>query len=342
MEGPPTLILSMKRRQFIVSLAGTAAIGLTGWQLGRLVSSSKLVKVTRSGWALGTQTAVTVFSKDASQAEQAIDAAFRELNRVEDVMSLYRPDSEICRLNRDGFLNSPDPDLVEVLNLAKQLSKDTGGAFDVTIQPLWNVHFKHAEGGTIAPAEEIKEALAKVDWQRVSISPERIELDGEGTAITLNGVAQGFAADAVGRTLAGFGIQHALIDTGEIGAIGSHAEKDSWSIGIKHPRKENDFLGLAALNGRCLATSGDYETRFSDDYSQHHLLDTRTGLSPVELSSVSVVAKTALQADALSTAVFLFGVKNGKQLIEATPGADALFVTKDGTETRTAGFPMIS
>lgn len=332
----------MKRRQFIVSLAGTAAIGLTGWQLGRLVNSGKLVKVTRSGWALGTQTTLTVFSKDSSQAEQAMDAAFRELNRVEDVMSLYRPNSEICRLNRDGFLNNPDPDLVEILKVAQQLGKDTDGAFDVTIQPLWELHYAHAEAGTSVSETEIKAALAKVDWRQVSISSGRIELKGDGSAITLNGIAQGFAADAVARTLAQFDIQHALIDTGEIGAIGSHAEKDAWSIGIKHPRKENDFLGLAALNGRCLATSGDYETRFSDDYSQHHLLDTRTGLSPVELSSVSVVAKTALQADALSTAVFLLGLKDGQKLIEATPGADALFVTKDGSETQTAGFPMIS
>lgn len=332
----------MKRRQFIVSLAGTAAIGLTGWQMGRLVNARRLVKVTRSGWALGTQTALTVFSQDSSRAEQAIDAAFRELSRVEDIMSLYRPDSEISRLNRDGFLDNPDPDLVEILSVAKQLAQDTKGAFDVTIQPLWKLHYGHAEAGTNPSRAEIEEALANVDWQRVRVSPQRIELDGEGTAITLNGIAQGFAADAVSRTLAEYGIQHALIDTGEIGAIGSHAEKDAWSIGIKHPRKENDFLGLAALNGRCLATSGDYETRFSDDYSQHHLLDTRTGVSPVELSSVSVVAKTALQADALSTAVFLLGLKNGRKLIEATPGADALFVTKDGSETQTAGFPMIS
>jgi len=310
--------------------------------MGRLVSARRLVKVTRSGWALGTSTTLTVFNHDASEADQAISAAFRELSLVEDVMSLYRPDSEICRLNRDGQLDNPHPYLVEVLNVAKQLAQDTDGFFDVTVQPLWSLHHKHAEAGTEASQAEIEQALAKVDWQRVNVTPERITLGGNGTAITLNGIAQGFAADAVGRTLAEYGIQHALIDTGEIGAIGSHAEKDAWTIGIKHPRKENDFLGLAALNGRCLATSGDYETRFSDDYSHHHLLDTRTGVSPVELSSVSVVAKTALQADALSTAVFLLGLKNGRKLIEATPGADALFVTKDGSETRTAGFPMIS
>ena len=314
---------------------------MTGWQLGQLMKNRKLTKVTRHGWALGTNVSMTVFHRDPDTAGKALTEAFAELDRVEDIMSLYRQDSEISRLNRDGHLENPHPWLVDILQQSAELSNATNGAFDVTVQPLWKVHYQHAQAGTVPTGEALQDAIARVNWRNVAITSAGIHLR-PGTEITLNGIAQGFAADAVSRVFRREGIEHALIDTGEIGTVGSHAEKEAWSIGIKHPRNEQDLLGLAALNGRCLATSGDYETRFSEDYSQHHLLDPKTGHSPTELSSVTVVAETAVQADALSTAVFLVGVKEGQRLVETTPGADALFVSKGGQVTRTDGFPLIS
>jgi thiamine biosynthesis lipoprotein len=331
----------MKRRQFILSLAGTAAAGLTGWQLARLMKTPGLEKVSQSGWRLGTNISMTVFHDRPGEAEKAIAEAFSELDRVEDVMSLYRPESQLSRLNRQGHLDNPHPWLGEVLIEARKLSIATEGVFDVTVQPLWTLHHSHSRTGTTATEEEIRSALANVNWRNVEVTGARITLQ-RGTEITLNGIAQGFAADVVARIFNARGIKHALIDTGEINTVGSHAEKDAWSIGIKHPRIQQEFLGLAALNGRCMATSGDYETRFSDDYSRHHLLDPRTGLSSNRFSSVSVVAKTALQADALSTAVFLLGPDEGRRLIESTDGADALFVCKAGQASRTSGFPLIS
>jgi thiamine biosynthesis lipoprotein len=174
----------------------------------------------------------------------------------------------------------------------------------------------------------------------VEIAADGIRLHGDGTAVTLNGIAQGFAADAVASVLARHGIASALIDTGEISALGTHPDKDAWTIGIKHPRAPGEWIGLAGLHGRCLATSGDYETSFATDFSQHHLLDPRTGRSPAELASVSVIAPTALAADALSTAAFLLGPEAGMRLVQATTGADALFVAKDGARVQTPGFPM--
>jgi thiamine biosynthesis lipoprotein len=331
----------MKRRKFIFCLAGTAAVGLTGWQLAGRSQAGRLVKVTRNGFALGTQVSLTVFHTSARKAEKAITKAFEELDRVENIMSLYRPESQLCQLNRNGQLDNPHPDLVEVLNQSIAMAQTTDGAFDITIQPLWKLHFDHAQAGSQPGKAEIKEALARVDWRAVDVSPHHIRLTGRNQAITLNGIAQGFAADCVARILADHGVESALIDTGEFGAIGSHAEKDAWTIGIKHPRNEDKLLGLAPLKGQCLATSGDYETRFSDDYRQHHLLDPKTGQSPAGLSSVTVIAATATQADALSTAAFLMDLADGKALIDSTPDAEALFVTKNGETVRTVGFPAI-
>lgn len=331
----------MKRRKFILCLAGTAAAGLTGWQVGRLTLGRPLVKVAKNGHALGSTVTITVFHRDRRSAEKALAEAFTEINRIEDLLSLYRPESQISRLNRDNRLEAPHPYFREVLQASMELSASTGGAFDVTIQPLWKLYFDHAETGTLPEPAAIREALASVDWKQVRVTADSVELTGRKQAITLNGIAQGFVADKVGEVLSGHGIEHALIDTGEIGSIGSHAEKDAWSIGIKHPREPQELLGLAGLSGRALATSGDYETRFSEDYQLHHLLDPRTGRSPAELASVSVAATTAMEADALSTATFLLGLEKGRALIEATPGADALFVTKDGAVVQTDTFPSL-
>ena len=186
----------------------------------------------------------------------------------------------------------------------------------------------------------IAAALPQVDWQQVSVSADRIAFGQPGMAITLNGIAQGLAADAARQALQDAGIEHALIDSGEIGSVGTHAERDHWSIGIKDPRNPATILGVASLQDRCLATSGDYETTFSADFSEHHLLDPRTGHSPTELASVSIVAPTALEADALSTAVFLMGPDRGRDFVESLPHVDALFVDKAHRITRTAQFPL--
>ena len=340
----------MKRRKFIQSLVGGSALGWTGWKLNsywpaltpEFNLTSAPVKVSRGAHALGTQVSLTVFHRDALVAEAAIDQAFKEIEVVEQLMSIYRPDSQLSQLNQSGKLNHPHPSLLKVLQTALQVSKETDGAFDVTIQPLYQLYARHAEKGSSPDDRSIRQTLQRVDWRQVEISNERIRLHGDNTAITLNGIAQGFASDAVAKVLQAHRIEHALIDSGEIGTLGKHAENRDWSIAIKHPRKPDDFLGLAKLQGRCLATSGDYETRFGEGYRNHHLLDPRTGRSANELSSVSIAAPTAIQADALSTAVFILGLREGKKLIESTLDVDALFVTRKGEIISTPEFPFIS
>lgn len=330
----------------MLSLAGSAAlVGWAGWktvtQPGRHQPLG-LSRLSRSSWALGTQVKLTVFTSDRQAATQALDEAFAELDRVESVMSLYRSDSQICELNRTGRLVSADSMLLDVLKVAERVSSETSGAFDITVQPLYKLYSEHNERGTRPDEAEIAQVLKRVDWRRVRTSGQSVVLEGEGMEITLNGIAQGFAADVVGKVLQKHGIQHALVDTGEVNAVGGHAEHENWNIGIKHPREQGGLLALASLNGRCLATSGDYETRFGPGYDFHHLLDPKTGHSPRELSSVSVAAPTALEADALSTAVFLTGMEKGMKLIESMPETDALFVSKSGKVVKTSGFPLHS
>lgn len=338
----------ISRRRFVCLVAGVgvsagtvAALRHRSKLSGATPSIPSLQRVSRTSWALGSNVSITLLHHDTAAGETALDAVLDELKLIEDVMSLYRANSELCQLNREGMLNDPHPYLVEVLQAAQSISARSQGAFDVTIQPLWDLYATAQRLNLFPSDEEILSTTKQVDWKQLHVARSQIRLDGEGTAITLNGIAQGFAADRVAAVLRQHGVEHALIDTGEIGALGTKADGDPWSIGIQHPRDAEAYISVAELAGRCLATSGDYATTFSDDHRHHHLLDPRTGRSPSDLSSVSIAAKTALEADALSTATFVMGAEAGLKLVEQTPGADAFVVLKSGRSLATTGFPTL-
>lgn len=289
---------------------------------------------------MGTNVSITVYHPQADVANAAIDAALAAVQRAEALLSLYRSDSEVSRLNRDKVLPDASPELREVLALARDLSERSNGAFDITIQPLWEVYAAAKARNTLPEPATLKAALTHVDWRKVHVASDNtVRLEAPLKGITLNGIAQGYAADVISNALAANGINAALIDAGEINALGTKPRQQAWSVGIKHPREREAMAAVATLEGRCLATSGDYETAFSSDFRHNHLLDPQNGLSPTELASVSVVAPTAMLADGLSTAAFLLGPERGRALIAATPGADALFIHKDGQITQTERFP---
>ena len=324
---------SFNRRQFLSLSSGASLmlLGVTGY-----AQDKGLQKHTRRSNALGTDIKFTVFHDDKKLADLAINDALAQIEQVEKLMSLYLPESQ---LNREGIILNPDPLFVDVLKKAKELSALTEGAFDVTVQPLWSLFEKHSLKGQLPDKKDIEKAKAKIGWQLINIQEDMICLDKAGAQITLNGIAQGLAADKAQAALESRGIQHALIDTGELNAIGKPHQKDAWKIGIQHSRKPG-YICKAKLKNRCLSSSGDYQTKFSDDYRHHHLFNPQTGYSPTELANVSVLAPTAMEADTLSTAVFVLGLKKGKALIESLPEVDALFVTKDGRFEYTDQFKL--
>jgi thiamine biosynthesis lipoprotein len=220
------------------------------------------------------------------------------------------------------------------------LSELTGGTFDVTVQPLWNLYARHAQSRSLPSENEIAKVRKRIGWEQIRVEDDMIFFDRPGMQVTLNGVAQGMAADFARQALAECGIRHALIDAGEFNAIGSPQRRDSWHIAIHHPRVDGN-IAKTGLQDRCLSTSGDYGTKFSDDYQNHHLLDPHTGISPTELSAVSVAAPTALEADALSTAFFVLGPEKAKEMAKSMKSVDALFISKSGDKTVTDGFPLI-
>ena len=342
--------MPLTRRRFGLSLI-VGLGGWAGWRAANLAGSSAATShnmpgpmpepavVVRTARALGSEVSLTAFHPTAAGARAAVDAAFSELDRLEDVLSLYRPHSQLSRLNRDGLLRDPHPFLVEVLTTARLLSARSQGRFDVTIQPLWKLHEVCGHQHRCPTDSELAAAQQLVDWRRLEVSHALIRLTQPGMQVALNGIAQGFAADQVVATLRQHGVQHALINTGELATLGRKPSGEAWSVGIQHPRERDAFLALTDLDGRCLATSGDYSSTFDGDPARHHLLDPATGSSASEFRSVSILAPTGLLADGLSTAVFVLGRTAGLELVRTTPGVDALCVTQSGDLLRTPGFP---
>ncbi|MCY2953552.1 MAG: FAD:protein FMN transferase [Planctomycetota bacterium] len=334
---------AFSRRRFMTILGGLAASRAACDWLGRPQPALGMEPVgmqcvERTGRALGSVISMAVLHADRNTAQKAIAAAFAQLDQVDQLMSIYRPDSQISRLNRTASLPNPHPWVLEVLRKAQSMSQQSTGAFDITVQPLWDLYAGAQKQGRLPVDAAIQAALAKVNWCMLEVSADRIALP-PGMSITLNGIAQGYAADRVAAALQQHGIRHALVNTGEIGAIGRRSDGQQWTVGIQHPRSKDAYVALARLEGRFMATSGDYETTFSKDREYNHIFDPASGRSPRVFSSVTIVAKSGADADALSTAVFVLGHEEGLRLIENTPGAEALLVLKDGRTLATNAFP---
>ncbi len=293
-------------------------------------SASGLREFVAADLAFGTTVSLKVLHADEGVARQALRAALDAVIDIDRLMSLYRSDSQLSQLNRHGRLAQPDPRLLDVLQHAQALSRRTSGAFDVTVQPLWVA---------AAAGHDTQAARARVDWRRLSINAQQVSLQLPGMAVTLNGIAQGYGVDVALAALRRHGIEHALLDTGEFAALGRRDDGQPWILGVQDPRNAQALAHSLVTDGRCMATSGDYETRFGDDHARHHIFDPATGESPQELASVTVLAPTGLQADGLSTAMMVIGAERSLALAASMPGVDVLCITKTGKLRLSAGFP---
>jgi thiamine biosynthesis lipoprotein len=258
------------------------------------------------GQALGTHATIRLVG-DNGAADHAFAAVEAEIRRLEAVFSLYATGSEIARLNRDGRLDTPSADLVEVLSLARAVHHRTDGLFDPTVQPLFALHAEHFARPDADPAgpppEAIEAALARVGLGHLTIDAARIGFDRPGMALTLNGIAQGHITDRVAMILRGLGYRDMLLDVGEIRALG-HGPGGAWSVGYP-AGNASGVLRRLRLTDRAVATSAPFGTVFDAAGRFGHIFDPARGFTGGMRSTVTVTAPTAAIADALSTAVVL-------------------------------------
>jgi thiamine biosynthesis lipoprotein len=243
---------------------------------------------------------------DPGAADRLIAASLAEVERLERQLSLYRPDSALCRLNRDGMVDDPPLDLVRVLSESRRLSELTGGAFDVTVQPLWDLYAAHFSNPGASPtgpsADDLAAAVARIGQDGLDLSEDRVRFTRPKMSVTLNGIGEGYVTDRVVDVLRAGGVEHAMVNMGEIYALGSHPDGGPWSIGLEDPRASERLTERVALQDRAVATSAGNGTTFDPRGQFNHLFEPDTGHTSWRWLSVSVEAATATEADALSTA----------------------------------------
>lgn len=265
------------------------------------------------GRALGSAATIRLHHPDATAARGLLERCAVEMRRLEKVFSLYRRDSALCLLNAEGYLHAPPLDLVRLLGKAVWFGRQTGGAFDVTVQPLWERYAAHDWSEPAPPP--VADLLPLVDWQGIDIETRRIALCRSGMAVTLNGIAQGYITDRITELLRDAGCRSVLTELGEIRGLGPPPDGRPWRIGL-----EGTARVLTIANG-AVATSSAGGTVFEPSGAANHLFDPRTGRSTEAGRSVTVSAADATTADALSTALSVVEPEAWPALLAAIPGA---------------------
>lgn len=284
--------------------------------------------------ALGADAMLQFNHPDAEKADRLIQRSLAEVHRLERIFSLYREDSAIRQLNAVGSLQNPPQDLIRILSESEEFSHATGGAFDISVQPLWELYAAHFSAnpadGKGPASETVADALAHVGEAAIDFGTRHVRFERQGMSITLNGIGQGYITDRVADILLASGMERALVDMGETRALGGRPDGGAWLVGLEDPRSPESVAETVPLRDRAIATSGGYGTQFDAAGRFNHLFDPHSGATSSLYLSVSVIAPSATVADALSTAFSLMPLEETKRVIERYR-IEARFVLPDGT-----------
>ena len=320
-------------RQQFLRITGVAGVSLAlgGGLVKELLRKAALHRIRETRIQMGTPVTVSVVHPEAAAARRMVAAVFAEMERLEGMLSRYRQETFISRLNRNGIVRGVPNEVVHVVQSALEYSALTGGAFDVTVAPLLDLYRTSFDRTGTPPSEsELDKAFSLVGYRHVLVDDGVIAFGRRGMSVTLDGIAKGYIVDRAVQVLEELGAERVLVDAGgDMGTVGERSPGKGWRLAIQHPRNEKSYLGTLQLHGESVATSGDYLQYFTEDKRLHHILDPRTGRSPDHTSAVTVVTPTAMEADALSTAVFVLGPQPGLRLVAKLKGVEVVIVTKE-------------
>lgn len=294
------------RRRVLTILAGAAAIPVVGARAS--VPTSQW-----NGIALGADAQIILQHENA---EELIKLAVHEIDRLEQIFSLYKSDSQLSTLNREGVLLNPAFEFIELLSECSSLFTRTNGAFDPTIQPLWRLYAREISSGRTPSDAKITSTMKMIGWNKVRFSQQKVNFTRANMALTLNGIAQGYIADKVAALLRKNGVKNVLVNTGEIAALGNAPEGKDWSIKLREDGRR------ISLSNASIATSSPLGTTFDAANTTGHILDPRTGFPASKWSEVSVISNSTAEADGLSTAFCLMN----KDEILAAKGRSEVFL----------------
>jgi len=292
----------------------------------------------RSQVLMGTVVEITVAAQNEKSAEEAMTAAFKEIRRLEEIMSTYIPSSDISRVNAAAGLSpvKVHRDLILVVKKALEFARVSGGAFNIALGPaidLWNV----TESDRVPSDQELEAIRPLTDLRNIIVdeTAETLFLKEKGMRINLGGIGKGFAADYAYNVLLKQGIKSGIVAVaGDLRVFGKRPDGSAWNIGITHPRKKEGVMAQVQFLDRAdmaISTSGDYERFFmKNGVRYHHVLSPDTLHPSRGNQSVSVIAKDSTTADAISTAIFAMDPAKGFKLLESLPGVEGIIMGDDG------------
>jgi thiamine biosynthesis lipoprotein len=317
-------------------IALSVASGLAGCR------DAARVQVADERPLMGTTVLLKVEGEEEAMLRRAMAQAYTEMGRLSDMMNHYRPESVVSEINRQaGIRPVPVPrELMEVLQMARKVSERSDGAFDITVGSLRGWRFNPERPAMPSP-REIEAMLPRVDFRRVILDPAAgtAFLSCRGVRIDLGGIAKLYILHAGMGVLRRHGVRHAMVNGGGDVAVMGDTRGRPWRIGLRHPRRPGELLGVVELRRGFVVTSGDYERYFLKDGKRyHHILGPRTGYPATGPQQVTLVAQDMEQVNGLSAAIMVLGRARGRELIARTPGLDGLIVDRDGGLWQSPGF----
>jgi thiamine biosynthesis lipoprotein len=290
-----------------------------------------------------TIVSITVSSDSEQKAKTAVDAAFKELERLERLLNYYSESSEVSLINKNAGINpvKVSKETIEIIDKAIYVSENTEGAFDITMGPviaLWDFQKK-----ALPDDRMVKEKLKLVGYKNIAINKDdsTVFIKKKEAEINMGGIIKGYAADKAVEVLKNSGIKSGIVAiAGDIKTFGTRPDGEFWKLGIQNPRqkgKNDEILAAVELSDMAISTSGDYERFFEKNGMRyHHLLNPKTGYPAYGCQSVTIIARDGVFTDAFATGIFIVGPQNGMDVIKRL-GFDGVIVDKDGKILITEG-----
>lgn len=295
------------RRTLLKAVAGMAAasglVGGAGWFVLR--RERNLFEVRREQTLMQTSVAITCLADDVDKAGVAIDAAFRRMAEAVAVLTRFDPAGPVARLNRDGQLVELPPELRDVIHRSLEISAVTDGDFDISVLPVLEYFESMRQPAVLDRHDRVQigQRDQLINYRHIALDAQGVRFTRPGMAITLDGLAKGYVIDQGIAALRASGIEYALVDAGgDLRAISGTEINRQWHVGIVDPGNIDQVAAVVSLRNAALGTSGNYRIFYSSDKKLFHVIDPHTGYSPLNYSSVTVMAETSMDADAMSVA----------------------------------------
>lgn len=300
-----------------------------------LIGGCTMKQYTKDMFTMDTVANISVYGNNAETAGHEIE---EELDRLNQLLDRMNDQGDIQPLN-NGEEKEVSPETAEIVQKGIEYTKDTDGAFDITIASVMDVWGFYGYNTHVPTDKQLSAAMDKINIDNVIVNGNDIRV-ADGTKIDLGGIAKGYASDKIREIAAKNGITSALVNLGgNVVAIGQKNNKKDWRIGIKNPDETTSYALTVDVNDKCVITSGGYERNFTDSGKvYHHIIDSSTGY-PAEndIKSVSVITSDGARGDALSTALFVMGTEKASAYLSAHKDIDVIIIKQDNSVCYTEG-----